>query len=115
MNGRRGRVEIFSDYIRQGYTLRELIIAAQDTGHWAVSGAPEQIADAIEERFRAGVLDIISVGDLGDDEQHDYVVAGLLPELRRRGLVADDYRGTTLRENLGLPSVGRDRAELAVS
>ncbi len=26
----------------------------------------------------------------------------LVPELRRRGLRADDYAGTTLRENMGL-------------
>ncbi|MFC7624387.1 NtaA/DmoA family FMN-dependent monooxygenase [Microlunatus sp. GCM10028923] len=104
INGRRGRVEIFADYIRQGRTLRELIIAAQDTGHWAVAGTPEQIADAIEERFRAGVLDVISVGNLADDTQHDFVVNGLLPDLRRRGLVRPDYAGPTLRDNLGLPA-----------
>ncbi|WP_432842460.1 NtaA/DmoA family FMN-dependent monooxygenase [Dactylosporangium sp. CA-092794] len=100
---RRGRVEIFSGYARRGYTLRELIIAAQDTGHWSVAGTPEQLADAVEERFRAGVLDVLSVGGLADDRQHDFVVNGLLHELRKRGIVKDDYRGPTLRDNLGLP------------
>jgi FMN-dependent oxidoreductase (nitrilotriacetate monooxygenase family) len=103
VNGRRGRVDIFSRYATQGYTLRQLIIAAQDTGHWSVAGTPEQIADAVEERFRAGVLDVVSLGGLADDRQHEFVVDGLLHELRRRGIVGDGYQGTTLRENLGLP------------
>lgn len=100
---RRGRVEIFAAWARSGRTLRELIVDAQDTGHWAVTGTPEQVADAIEERYRLGVLDVVSVGDLADDTSHDFVANGLLPELRRRGVVGDDYRGDTLRENLELP------------
>ncbi|MGH3290616.1 MAG: hypothetical protein ACRDP7_02295 [Trebonia sp.] len=78
VNGRRGRVDIFSRYAARGYTLRELVIAAQDTGHWSVAGTPEQIADAIEERFNAGVLDVVSLGGIADDRQHEFVVDGLL-------------------------------------
>lgn len=100
---RRGRVEIFAAWARQGRTLRELITAAQDTGHWAETGTPEQIAEAIEERYQLGVLDLVSVGDLGDDRTHDFVANGLLPELRRRGIVGSDYLGATLRDNLELP------------
>ncbi|MER7555779.1 NtaA/DmoA family FMN-dependent monooxygenase [Nocardioides sp. NPDC126508] len=102
---RRGRVEIFAAWARQGRTLRDLIVAAQDTGHWAETGTPEQIADAIEERYRLGVLDVVSVGDLGEDRTHDFVANGLLPELRRRGIVGSDYLGATLRDNLELPLV----------
>jgi alkanesulfonate monooxygenase SsuD/methylene tetrahydromethanopterin reductase-like flavin-dependent oxidoreductase (luciferase family) len=102
VNRRRGRVEIFSGYIRAEYTLRELIVAAQDTGHWSIAGTPEQLADAIEERFRAGVLDVLSLGGLADLRQHDFIVNGLLHELRNRKIVAADYTGNTLRENLGL-------------
>lgn len=105
VNRRRGRVEIFAGYARQGYTLRELVVAAQDTGHWAVAGTPEQLADAVEERFRAGVLDVVTLGGLADPREHDFVVNGLLHELRKRKIVAPDYTGTTLRENLGLPDL----------
>jgi FMN-dependent oxidoreductase (nitrilotriacetate monooxygenase family) len=104
VNGRRGRVGIFSRYAAAGYTLRELIIAAQDTGHWSVAGTPEQIADAVEERFKAGVLDVVTLGGIADDRQHEFVVEGLLGELRKRGVVSDGYQGTTLRDNLGLPA-----------
>ncbi|MFL1905649.1 NtaA/DmoA family FMN-dependent monooxygenase [Streptomyces tauricus] len=102
VNRRRGRVDIFTGYARQGYTLRELIVAAQDTGHWAAAGTPEQLTDAVEERFRAGVLDVITLSGLADPQQHDFAVNGLLHELRKRKIVAPDYTGTTLRENLGL-------------
>ncbi|WP_280240498.1 NtaA/DmoA family FMN-dependent monooxygenase [Nocardia abscessus] len=100
---RRGRVEIFSNFARSGKTLRELIIAAKDTGHWAAVGTPEQLADAIEERYDAGVLDVISLGGLAEDRTRDFVVNGLLPELRRRGIVGSDYVGATFRDNLELP------------
>ncbi|MET9211765.1 MULTISPECIES: NtaA/DmoA family FMN-dependent monooxygenase [unclassified Nocardia] len=103
---RRGRVEIFSKLAATGATLRELIVAAKDTGHWAAAGTPEQLADAIEERYRADVLDVISLGGLAEERTRDFVVNGLLPELRRRGLVDTDYLAGTYRENLELPAVG---------
>jgi len=112
INRRRGRVEVFSDYVRRGLTLRKLIIAAQDTGHWTVAGTPEQLADAIEERFRAGVLDVLSLNGLADDRQHDFIVNGLLPILRARGIVKPDYVGSTLRENLGLPLARRTAVDV---
>lgn len=63
VNRRRGRVEIFGKLARSGKTLRELIIASKDTGHWAVASTPEQLADAVQERYDAGVLDVISSAD----------------------------------------------------
>ncbi|MFJ4653970.1 NtaA/DmoA family FMN-dependent monooxygenase [Nocardia sp. NPDC088792] len=100
---RRGRVDIFTAFARSGKTLRELIIAAKDTGHWAPAGTPDQLADAIAERYDAGVLDVISLGGLADPRTRDFVLNGLLPELRRRGIVGTDYVGATFRENLELP------------
>lgn len=103
VNRRRGRVEIFGKLAAQGKTLRELIIASKDTGHWAAAGTPEQLADAIQERYDAGVLDVISVGGLTDPRTGDFVLNGLFPELRRRGILGTDYIGGTFRENLELP------------
>ncbi|KZF12114.1 NtaA/DmoA family FMN-dependent monooxygenase [Rhodococcus sp. EPR-134] len=105
VNRRRGRVEIFGKLASQGKTLRELIIASKDTGHWAAAGTPEQLADAIEERYDAGVLDVITLGDLADPRTRDFVTNGLLPELRKRGIVGSDYVGGTFRENLELPTL----------
>ncbi|MFJ1461729.1 NtaA/DmoA family FMN-dependent monooxygenase [Nocardia sp. N2S4-5] len=103
INRRRGRVEIFSRFARQGKTLRELILAAKDTGHWAVAGTPEQIADAVQERYTAGVLDVLTLGGLDQPRSREFVLDGLLPELRRRRIVGADYVGDTFRDNLELP------------
>ncbi|CAM3353421.1 NtaA/DmoA family FMN-dependent monooxygenase [Occultella aeris] len=105
VNRRRGRVEVFGRQVAEGLTLRELIIAAQDTGHWAPVGTPEQLADAVEERMDAGVLDVLSIGGIGDPVTHDLVVNGLLEELRRRGRLRRDRVGDTFRENLELPEL----------
>ncbi|WP_312807457.1 NtaA/DmoA family FMN-dependent monooxygenase [Agrobacterium cavarae] len=110
INRRRGRVEIFQRYARQGLSLRELIIQAQETGHWSVAGTPEQLADALEERFRAGVLDVISLHGLGNPDQEDLLLNGLLPELRRRDLIDTDYFGEDFRANLELPTVSSESA-----
>ncbi|WP_448955369.1 NtaA/DmoA family FMN-dependent monooxygenase [Labrys neptuniae] len=109
INRRRGRVEIFRRYARQGLTLRQLIIEAQETGHWSVAGTPEQLADALEERFNAGALDVISLHGLGNPDQEDLLLNGLLPELRRRGLIDSDYVGGDFRANLELPALPDDR------
>ena len=103
INRRRGRVEIFRRYAREGLTLRQLIIQAQETGHWSVAGTPEQLADAIEERYRAGILDVLSLHGFGNPDQEDLLVNGLLPELRRRAIIDTDYVGDDFRSNLELP------------
>jgi alkanesulfonate monooxygenase SsuD/methylene tetrahydromethanopterin reductase-like flavin-dependent oxidoreductase (luciferase family) len=105
INRRRGRADIFKRFALQGLTLRELIIQAQETGHWYVAGTPETLADAIEERFNAGVLDVISLHGLGQPDQEDLLLNGLLPELRKRKLIDEDYLGEDFRANLGLASL----------
>ncbi|MGP9420926.1 NtaA/DmoA family FMN-dependent monooxygenase [Pseudomonas reactans] len=103
VNRRRGRAEIFKRFAQQGLTVRELIIQAQETGHWFNAGTPEKLADAIEKRYHAGVLDVISLHGLGQPDQEDLLLNGLLPELRKRHLLDEDYLGDTFRENLELP------------
>ncbi|MEN8502329.1 MULTISPECIES: NtaA/DmoA family FMN-dependent monooxygenase [Paraburkholderia] len=105
VNRRRGRVEIFRRYALQGMTLRELIIEAQETGHWFVAGTPERLADAIEERYRAGLVDVVSLHGLGQRDQEDLLLNGLLPELRKRDLLDADYPGGDFRSNLELPAL----------
>lgn len=104
VNRRRGRAEIFTRYARQGLTLRQLIIEAEETGHWFVAGTPESLADAIEQRYHAGVLDVISLHGLGQPDQEDLLINGLLPELRKRHLLDEDYRGEDFRTSLELPA-----------
>jgi len=85
----------------------------------AMVGGPREIADRLEEMFVERGCDGFVVaatyvpGSYADFVQH------VVPELQRRGLFQKDYRGKTLRENLGLkrPAAGawkmqpRDAAE----
>ncbi|MCK1362394.1 LLM class flavin-dependent oxidoreductase [Bradyrhizobium sp. 199] len=85
----------------------------------AIVGGPKEIADRLEEMFVERGCDgfVIAAtyvpGSYADFVQH------IVPELQRRGLFQRDYRGKTLRENLGLnrPAAGawkvqpRDAAE----
>ncbi|EST34214.1 hypothetical protein M878_11270 [Streptomyces roseochromogenus subsp. oscitans DS 12.976] len=86
-----------------GLTIRQL--ARRMTGGGGiVAGTPEQIADHMESWFRQGAADGFNLsfpyfpGPVEDFADH------VVPLLRRRGLLPADYAGTTLRENLGLPS-----------
>ena len=85
----------------------------------AMVGGPKEIADKFEQMFVERGCDgfVIAAtyvpGSYADFVQH------IVPELQRRGLFHSDYRGKTLRENLGLkrPAAGawkvqpRDAAE----
>ena len=76
--------------------------------HDAMVGGPKEIADKLEEMFVERGCDgfVIAAtyvpGSYADFVQH------VVPELQRRGLFQNDYRGKTLRENLGLkrPAAG---------
>jgi FMN-dependent oxidoreductase (nitrilotriacetate monooxygenase family) len=105
VNRRQGRAAIFRGYALEGLTLRELIIKAEETGHWFVAGTPETLADAIEQRYQAGVLDVISLHGLGQPDQQDLLLNGLLPELRRRQLIDNDYVGNDFRSSLELAAL----------
>lgn len=88
---------------RDGLTIRQLYAATVGgRGHWELVGTAGEIADRLEERFLAEACDGFNVMPPypGELEQ---IVDLVIPELRRRGLVAESYEGTTLRENLGIP------------
>ena len=66
-------------------------------------GTPAMIADQMEEWLTTNACD-------GFNVMFPYLPGGLddfcnkvVPELQRRGLFRTEYRGKTLRENLGLP------------
>lgn len=85
-------------------TIRQLASAlAGSRGHHLVIGTPEQIADAAETWFVGGATDGFMVMPHELPAEFELFVDEVIPILRRRGLVDRDYRGHTLRENLGLP------------
>ena len=100
---------------RENLTIRELYLrVAGARGHWQVVGTPQQIADALEERFVNYGADGYNVMPaLLPDSLNDFIEL-VLPELRRRGLFRSEYEGGTLRANLGLKRPqSRYRAEEA--
>ncbi|UOZ03328.1 NtaA/DmoA family FMN-dependent monooxygenase [Amycolatopsis sp. WQ 127309] len=87
----------------------ELDDLAQAPGGSIVAGTPEQIAHRMQQWFTEGAADGFTVSFPYFPGPAIDFVQQVVPILRRRGLVPDGYRGTTLRENLGLarPEVSR--------
>lgn len=86
----------------RGYTVRELLLS-NGGAHRQVVGAPEQIADNIEYWFRTHAADGFNLNFDVFPTGLELFVDHVIPLLRRRGLFRSEYRGTTLREHLGLP------------
>jgi len=66
-------------------------------------GGPKEVADGLEEWFSTGICDGFVVAATHVPGTYVEFVKYVIPELQRRGLYHKDYRGETLRENLGLP------------
>jgi FMN-dependent oxidoreductase (nitrilotriacetate monooxygenase family) len=89
---------------RDGLTLRELALrAAGSRAGLEVVGSHTEIADLMEEWFRAGAADGFNIQPAYFPGMFDEFVTGVMPLLRRRGLVRERYEGRTLREHFGLP------------
>ncbi len=89
---------------RDRLTLRELyhrVAAAR--GHLLLVGSPAEIADVLEDWFKAGAADGFNVMPPFFPGQFDAFADQVVPLLQERGLFRADYTGTTLREHLGLP------------
>ncbi len=67
-------------------------------------GTGPQIAEQMEQWFRSRSCDgfVIAATHFPPGAFEDFVRLVVPPELRSRGLVRENYTGTTLRENLGL-------------
>jgi FMN-dependent oxidoreductase (nitrilotriacetate monooxygenase family) len=82
-------------------TLRQLYLR-YERGRKTIKGTPAQVADVMEHWFSMGACDgfmmqfHILPGGLEE------FVAGVVPQLQRRGLFRRDYEGRTLRDHLGL-------------
>jgi alkanesulfonate monooxygenase SsuD/methylene tetrahydromethanopterin reductase-like flavin-dependent oxidoreductase (luciferase family) len=65
-------------------------------------GTPKEIADGLEEWFNTCCDGFVLAATHLPGAYEDFVRL-VVPELQRRGLHQKDYKGPTLRENLGLP------------
>jgi FMN-dependent oxidoreductase (nitrilotriacetate monooxygenase family) len=85
-----------------GYSARELGRHISG-GHRLVVGSTRQVADHIEEWWRAGAVDGFTIAPPALTHDLHSFVDLVVPELQRRGIYRDRYPGQTLRANLGLP------------
>jgi alkanesulfonate monooxygenase SsuD/methylene tetrahydromethanopterin reductase-like flavin-dependent oxidoreductase (luciferase family) len=73
-------------------------------GHTVFKGTATQVADQIEDWFTSGACDGFNLGGPVAPLGLQSIVDLLIPELQRRGLFRTEYTGSTLRENMGLPT-----------
>ncbi|GAA4846514.1 NtaA/DmoA family FMN-dependent monooxygenase [Pseudonocardia benzenivorans] len=84
----------------QKLSLRETAAALEpQRGH---TGTPASLADRFARFVRHGAVDGFNVSPIFTPDGLDDIVDRLVPELQERGVYPTEYRGTTLREHLGL-------------
>ena len=71
-------------------------------GHFVMAGAPEQVADTIEEWIDDGAADGFNVMPLLLPHMLDVFADEVVPILKRRGRFRTEYAGATLRDHYGL-------------
>jgi alkanesulfonate monooxygenase SsuD/methylene tetrahydromethanopterin reductase-like flavin-dependent oxidoreductase (luciferase family) len=100
----RSRTEVIIGLVRREKpTLRQLLgYMAGARGHFVTAGAPEQIADLIEDWFRDGAADGFNLMPPVLPAMLQVFVSEVVPLLRKRGLFPREYAGETLREHYGL-------------
>lgn len=97
-------------------TVRELIArSGGGGGHRVIAGTPESIADDLQRWHAAGAADGFTVMPADTAVDFEHFAEQVVPVLQRRGAFPREYRGATLRENLGLDPLvpGDDRARAA--
>jgi len=88
---------------KQNPTTRDFItITGRGRPHGAIVGGPKDVADKLEELFVNRGCDGFVVAATHVPGSYADFVDHVVPELQRRGLYHQDYKGKTLRENLGL-------------
>jgi FMN-dependent oxidoreductase (nitrilotriacetate monooxygenase family) len=117
IQGNRTRYELTVAFARrENLTVRQILSRlAGGRGHRTFVGTPEQMADNLEEWFRAGVADGFNVMPAALPAGLEAFVDHVVPILQSRGLFRREYTGRTLREHYGLPVPSRAAAQLAVA
>ncbi|WP_299534270.1 LLM class flavin-dependent oxidoreductase [uncultured Streptomyces sp.] len=100
--GRTGASAIIQRARENNLTLRQVADSLSEFRRSPFVGAPETVADTIEQWFDAGAFDGINLAFRTGDEL-DLFVDGVVPLLQKRGLYRTAYTADTLRGHLGLP------------
>jgi FMN-dependent oxidoreductase (nitrilotriacetate monooxygenase family) len=100
----RSRTEVIIGLVRREKpTLRQLLgYMAGARGHFVTAGAPEQIADLIEDWFRGAAADGFNLMPPVLPWMLEVFIAEVVPLLRKRRLFRMEYTGEMLRDHYGL-------------
>ena len=77
-------------------------MASKLSGHLTAEGRPEDIADFMQTWLQGGGCDGFIMQALQSPLELELFVDQVVPILQKRGLHRQDYRGSTLRDHLGL-------------
>lgn len=84
-------------------TPRELVQrSAGGSGHRLLVGSPAQVADDLEQWYRAGAADGFTLMPADTAVDFENITRLVVPILQERGLFQREYAARTLRERLGL-------------
>ncbi len=86
----------------RGLTLRQTVEALSAPKTSPFTGSAETVANELQRWLDGHALDGINI-HIGHPAQFQRFVDEVLPILRERGVVREDYEQNTLRGNLGLP------------
>jgi len=102
-DGQRSNLARLKAFKERNMTIREVARLLTNSGAApVVAGTAAQIADFMEEWFKAGLCDGFNLMfPVLVEDMFDFV-HGVVPELQRRGLAQTSYRPGTLRDKLGL-------------
>ncbi|WP_432245257.1 NtaA/DmoA family FMN-dependent monooxygenase [Arthrobacter sp. G.S.26] len=86
----------------KGLSIRQFVSAKTSRMDATFTGSYSAVADHLAEFARVGAVDGFNISPWLIPTGLDDIVNHLVPELQERGVYPTEYRGTTLRENLGL-------------
>ncbi|WP_437882339.1 LLM class flavin-dependent oxidoreductase [Pseudomonas sp. LRF_L74] len=106
-NANQSRQQLLLNLVREErLSVRQLLERMSSGGHRVLIGTPQSIADDFQHWLESRACDgfnLIFPLFPGDVERFVELV---VPELQHRGLLRTEYRGATLRDNLGLARPG---------
>ena len=107
--GHQSRSALLVDFAQEhDLTVRELIgRTSGGRGHRVLIGDPVQVADSLQTWFDEGAADGFNLMPPTLPGSLLAFTELVVPELQRRGIFRTEYRGTTLRDHLGLARPAR--------
>jgi FMN-dependent oxidoreductase (nitrilotriacetate monooxygenase family) len=100
--GRTRGVELVQRAREQGLTLREVVESTNEYHESPFTGAPETVADALEQWVETYATDGFNLR-FRTIEDLERFAGDVVPVLQKRGVFRTEYEDDTLRGNLGLP------------